>query len=121
MGDGTMDNKYLFEKLLEREDKFIVVIENLDKSINNLKDPISELKEVVKDHEFQADKQREHCNKAHETLKEEIQATKKGDRTLINLLFKIAFILFCVIVIGKELIGAELIKAFIHTFILKGV
>lgn len=93
--NGSLNNKYLFEKLLEREDKFIIVIENLDDSIQSQKDATVALNETMKEYKTET---LEKLN----TIKKEVEVSKKGDRSLINTVFKYAISIIAFLAIGKE-------------------
>jgi len=93
--NGSLNNKYLFEKLLEREDKFIIVIENLDDSIQGQKDATVALNETIREYKMET-------LEKLDAVKKDVEASKKSDRSLINTVFKYAISIIAFLAIGKE-------------------
>lgn len=98
--NGSLNNKYLFEKLLEREDKLLLIFEKMDVSIDFLGKSIDKHNIITEAHE-------KNTKEDHEKLKKKVE-----DFASIQKYFAIAFAVIILFAFGTEFIGRENIILF---------
>lgn len=102
MENKELSTKYLFEKLIEREDKMLDLFERIDESLDGLKN-------VISDHNYITTNYNKNSSRERKELKEEV----KGFACLQRY-FSIAFGVLILFAFGTEFIGRENIVLFIE-------
>lgn len=105
MSKDELSTRFLFEKLLEREDKMLALFERIDDSLDGLTVVISEHNNIAKSHN-------ENTIREHKELKQDVKGFSS-----IQKYFAISFGVLIIFAVGTEFIGKENIFIFLKALL----